>query len=94
MKILLEDALGLYGRDVVTGFDGTVTACAIYISGCHQLAITPKARKAGDLPETQWFDQGRVHLGKRAVKREQLVAAESPGGPQGTAPNREHPIRA
>lgn len=52
--------LGTTGKDRITGFTGTVTAFAQYISGCHQVLLTPKLDYEGGFREPQWFDVQRV----------------------------------
>jgi len=54
--------LGRRGRDVVTGFSGTITGEVQYITGCNQLLLTPLVGDDGRPIDPQWFDEQRVEL--------------------------------
>jgi hypothetical protein len=48
-------------KDNVTGFEGTVTVRAEYLTGCRQYFVQPKMKKgAKDYPEGHWFDEDRL----------------------------------
>lgn len=53
--------LGDKARDVVTGFVGTVTGKASYLTGCDQYVLTPPA-KDGELKDAGWFDENRIEV--------------------------------
>ena len=52
---------GQIAQDVITGFEGTITARADYITGCNQysLASQVKDNKPADY---QWFDENRIKI--------------------------------
>ena len=40
--------LGRTATDKITGFSGIATGFVVYITGCNQYLINPKAKKGGD----------------------------------------------
>lgn len=73
--------LGQYGKDKVTGFEGTITARYQYLTGCDQYVLAPKMDKDGKLGEAYQFDEGRIEiLGKGIALKE--VQMKVKGGPQ------------
>ena len=50
--------LGTYASDVITGFAGTVTGKASYITGCDQYLLSPK----GADKQPSWFDEQRLRV--------------------------------
>ena len=50
--------LGSFASDIITGFGGTVTGKATYITGCDQYLLSPKG---GD-KQPQWFDEQRLSV--------------------------------
>jgi hypothetical protein len=66
-------------RDRVTGFVGTCTGFASFISGCDQALLAPKVDREGKHQEGRWFDDERLI----DVENEQAVERTSRrGGPQ------------
>lgn len=53
--------LGVKVKDLITGFEGRVTARCCYITGCNQLLVTAEA-KEGKPGETVWFDEERCQI--------------------------------
>lgn len=51
--------LGNKAKDVITGFEGIVTAKASYLTGCDQYLLQPEL-KEGNFIEPRWFDEGRL----------------------------------
>jgi len=49
-------------RDDVTGFEGTLTGRASYLTGCDQVQITPRVAADGAPRDARWFDEDRVAL--------------------------------
>jgi len=72
--------LGVKVRDSITGFKGTVTARAEYITGCRQYCVVPKA-KGNEAKGGGWYDEDRLvdSVNKKASKTPK-------GGPQSMAP--------
>ena len=61
-----NEKLGMIAKDRLTGFTGTVTAVAQYITGCIQYFVTPKC-KEGDsstYSKSRWFDENRLDFSK------------------------------
>jgi len=57
------EKLGKPGRDIVTGFEGTVTGICFYWGGTIRIALTSKKldEKSGETIE-EWFDEVRVEV--------------------------------
>lgn len=53
---------GKQGRDVVTGFTGTITAICTYWTGCEQLQVVPPISDDGEKREGIWFDLQRIEV--------------------------------
>lgn len=47
-------------KDKITGFQGTVTGRADYLTGCNQYLIVPKVKKDGEWKDGRWFDEQRL----------------------------------
>lgn len=54
--------LGFVGKDVITGFEGRITARIEYLTGCDQLCIQPPINEKREVPEPKWFDEKRVEI--------------------------------
>lgn len=54
--------LGVQARDRITGFFGTVTGYCEYISGCHQVLLTPVVGEKGEHRDGHWFDVQRIEI--------------------------------
>jgi len=69
--------LGKHGKDVITGFEGTITSEHHYLTGCTQLGLQPKIRQDGTLGETMYFDETRVEISgetaELAVSKEDVL---------------------
>lgn len=73
---------GLEYRDHISGFVGTCTGKASYISGCDQVLLVPKVKEDGSYKEGLWFDDDRLV----DVASERSVGRTSrKGGPQHNA---------
>jgi hypothetical protein len=58
--------MGRQAFDNITGFSGTVTAFAEYITGCNQVLITAKTGK-GKEAIMQWIDEQRLTFSGKTV---------------------------
>ena len=47
-------------RDTISGFAGTVTGIAEYITGCRQMLVQPELKENGDFTDPRWFDEDRL----------------------------------
>lgn len=66
-------------KDRVTGFIGTVTGHADYITGCDQYLVQPPA-KDGKWEEGRWFDHARLDITQvdgKEFATEDLLAEEN-----------------
>jgi len=70
----MEIKLGKKVRDTITGFEGTVTGIAEYLSGCKRAEVVSN----DDPSKEYWFDVQR--LGEPLKK---------PGGPREAPPSRD-----
>ena len=82
--------LGQRVVDDITNFTGIVTARAVYLTGCVQICVTPRADKDGKLQPCEWFDEGRLrqHYQDERGCCCSEPASEPTGGPQDTPPQR------
>ncbi len=76
-QMKLDDTLNTPLRDIISGFVGTGTAYAVYVTGCNQVCLTPKVNKDGKRQESEWFDIERIEL---AASFRAPPLATSPGG--------------
>lgn len=51
--------LGDVLKDTITGYEGVCVARAQYLTGCNQVALSPKVKDGGE-PQSNWFDIERV----------------------------------
>ena len=65
-----KSILGKTGRDKVTGFEGTITGVAVYLTGCNQYLLRPKTKEDGSMIEGHWFDDMRVEVSGKTIKLE------------------------
>lgn len=73
---LFKIELGEKVKDSVTGFKGTVTARAEYLTGCRQYAVTAKT-VGNKIAESGWYDEDRLlDSVKKKTKKKNV------GGPQ------------
>jgi hypothetical protein len=70
--------LGITVKDKITGFTGVVTGFVVYISGCNQALVVPKAKADGSLSDAQWFDEQRLDIDS-SVAPIVLDNAKTPG---------------
>jgi hypothetical protein len=72
--------LGDRVKDKISGFEGVATGIADYISGCRQIAVSPKVSADNKLEDGRWFDDDRLDvMEKQAVT---LKDRKRDGGPQ------------
>lgn len=77
--------LGKKVRDKVTGVEGICTGKCEYLYGCTQYNIVPAVAADSKLPDTYWFDEGRIEIIGDGVAAAD-VSATAPGGPNRDAP--------
>ena len=53
--------LGQKAKDVITGFEGTITGIVTYLTGCKQVLITGQS-KDGKPADSTWFDETRIKI--------------------------------
>lgn len=49
-------------KEKITGFEGVITGCAFYLTGCNQYLITAKIKDDFSEPIALWYDEGRIEL--------------------------------
>lgn len=72
--------LGVPVMDKITGFRGTVTARAEYLTGCLQYCVAPQV-KDNDFKRSEWLDEDRLEVTER-VTIPPPPSNIPPGGPQ------------
>lgn len=79
-------SLGDKVTESVTGFSGTITGIADYLTGCSQACVQPPTGEKNDWQEARWFDVDRLTVvAARAVVHE---VKSLRGGPVGSAPTK------
>lgn len=82
LKVSQVEAMGMEAIDTITGFYGTITGYAQYITGCDQVCLTPKVKEDGKMPQGQYIDINRIKLtggNKKTVDtKENKGAMDSP----------------
>ncbi|VVO40270.1 MULTISPECIES: hypothetical protein [Pseudomonas] len=80
--------LGQKAEDKVTGFYGTITARAQYLTGCDQYCLAPPIRQGiNEVQKSEWFDEGRIKILGPGISAAD-VAGPARGGPQRDMPTR------
>jgi hypothetical protein len=73
-------ANGDLASDKVTGFTGTISGTAFYITGCNQYLLLPECKKPHKKAIGQWFDEERLNLVKpEVIKEEEVTPAKTRG---------------
>lgn len=72
--------LGFKVRDVITGFEGTVTSISFDISGCIQAIVQPEADKGMKIEDSRWFGTKRLFAISKDPVTELPTFASVPGG--------------
>jgi hypothetical protein len=66
-------------RDKITGYQGTITGTAFYLTGCNSYLVTSKARDEYSEPLGLWYDEGRLELIQKNLHTEESVQADDNG---------------
>ena len=69
---------GLPGKDIFTGFKGTIIGYVQHITGCNQYLLTPKTSKDNIKGNAHWIDEDRISISYKA-KRVTLLTQENLG---------------
>ncbi len=70
-------------RDQITGFAGTVTGRAEYVTGCRQYLVVPPMKEgAAAYPDGTWLDEDRLEIAGRKTSKSPKAAGKNKGGPQ------------
>lgn len=67
MEIVTKFEFGDEVEDKVTGFRGTLTGYARYLTGCDQCLVNPKTTDTSKYPDGTWLDENRLVLIKSGV---------------------------
>lgn len=76
---------GLTMRDKITGFTGVVTGHVVYMTGCNQTLLAPKAKDGGDAVDARWYDDQRLEVVHGSVR---IVLDNANAGSDLPAPKR------
>jgi len=71
----------------ITGFEGTITGIAFYITGCNQYLVTAKSPIKHKASKAIWYDEDRLTL-QPDVKAEKVVRRTRERGADIQAPNK------
>ncbi len=84
--------LGQKVKDLVTGFEGIVTAKAEYLNGCVQYCVMPTQTEKGKRPDGEYVDEGQLKVisqgllaAKKQAKNTKQDDTYRPGGDMGKA---------
>lgn len=66
-------------REKITGFAGTITGVAFYITGCNSYLVAAKPKDEFSEPVSLYFDEGRLEL----VEDKVVVAEDVRAGKNG-----------
>lgn len=72
----MNELLGKSGKDVVTGFAGTIVGVVSYLTGCNQLLLQPQV-KDGDYKDGKWFDDGRIEIGEQKIDPDNIKSTKN-----------------
>lgn len=67
---IVEKAFGMLGhtgKDVVTGFEGTIDSICFDLYGCVQIALNPGMDKENKKKDSYWFDVKRIGISGATV---------------------------
>ncbi len=83
------ELFGKKGKDIITGFTGTITGKCEYISGCSQLLLSPDVDENGNYREPQWIDESRIEINDESgiIQLPDNKVLQNPG-PDKAAPKR------
>lgn len=82
------DVLGYQATDTISGFKGTITGIASYLTGCTQYLIEAKVGEDKDT-KSCWFDDSRIDVSMVTIALpSESYGSVLPGGPQPNAPHR------
>lgn len=54
--------MGKKAKDKLTGFTGTITAHAEYMTGCDQFLLQPPVKDGSEYVNPIWFDEQRLEI--------------------------------
>ncbi len=97
-ETIMKIPMGSHVKDVLTGYEGVVSAYAHYLTGCDSVAIKRRELdKDGKVQDPMWVDINRVEvIGPPPTEIQKIidgnmqsgVSMEDTGGPQDTPPAR------
>ena len=71
--------LGREAKDVITGFNGIITARIEYLHSCNYYLIAPRVLDEGKFAESEWIPEGRINITGKGINPKE-VQTEKPGG--------------
>jgi len=62
-------------KDTLTGYEGVVTRCAQYLTGCDRYLVQPKKldKNTGAIPEPTWLEEWRLERKKNSALGETVM---------------------
>lgn len=72
LKDIRDVKLGQKAKDLVTGYEGTITGVEVHVGRCAQVAIQPPVTKDGKIPDAHMIDIPRIKITdeKQTIKTE------------------------
>ncbi len=74
-------------KEQITGFTGTITATAFYITGCNQYLVTAKSPNPIKQAKAVWYDEDRLIV-QSDIKKEVVKRKSDQRGADIQAPNK------
>lgn len=65
-------------EETVSGFRGTITGSAYYLTGCNQYCVVARSKDEFTESVASWYDEGRLKIVEKGkVKEEQVKASKN-----------------
>lgn len=93
MEEIEEIKLGTKVKDIVTGFEGIVTARVKYLSGCIQYCVETEIDKEGKMAKSHYIDVGQLLIVDEGIRKSveelerNIMTEDLPRVPGGRMPN-------
>ena len=68
---------GIIVEEKITGFTGTITGRANYLTGCNQYLLVARCKDSSTEATGVWYDEGRLKKIADNVKPEDVAADEN-----------------
>jgi len=81
MKVKFKFKNGQQVRDMLTGLEGTIDCCALWLNGCRRYSVQPRCKESemDKKPESWWMDEEQLELIGEGLSKK--VKPSKTGGP-------------